>query len=62
MDVSLHDFGIHAAVAQASGPAIVFDVHNDAPATHEFVVVRTDDRRRPAADRRRTASAWMRTP
>lgn len=41
VDVSLHDFGIHAAVAQASGPAIVFHVDNTSPVTHEFVVVRT---------------------
>jgi uncharacterized cupredoxin-like copper-binding protein len=42
VDVSLHDFGIHTAVAQASGPSIVFHVHNTSPVTHEFVVVRTD--------------------
>ena len=42
VDVSLHDFGMHTTVVQASGPSIVFHVRNTSPVTHEFLVVRTD--------------------
>jgi len=39
-----HDFRIDAAAATIPAGTVTFVVHNDAPATHEFVLVRTDDR------------------
>ena len=38
-----HDFRIDASAITVASGTVSFDVHNDAPATHEFVVVRTDD-------------------
>jgi hypothetical protein len=42
VNVVLHDFRIDSATAVSSNADVVFHVHNLAPATHEFVVVRTD--------------------
>jgi uncharacterized cupredoxin-like copper-binding protein len=38
-----HDFRIDASTESVAAGIVVFQVHNDAPATHEFVVVRTDE-------------------
>jgi uncharacterized cupredoxin-like copper-binding protein len=40
--VTLKDFDITAAEPTVRAGHVVFEVHNDAPMTHEFVVVRTD--------------------
>jgi uncharacterized cupredoxin-like copper-binding protein len=42
VDVTLHDFRIDTATPSVVGGAVVFHIRNAAPATHEFVVVRTD--------------------
>ncbi len=42
VNVALHDFKIDSATPVSSDRNVVFHVHNLAPATHEFVVVRTD--------------------
>ncbi len=41
--VRLVDFQMHASTTTAPAGPVTFGIHNDAPATHEFVVVRTDD-------------------
>jgi uncharacterized cupredoxin-like copper-binding protein len=38
-----HDFWIKSSAVTVPAGTVAFQVHNDAPATHEFVVVRTDD-------------------
>lgn len=53
VDVTLKDFSIHASTPSAKAGPVVFNVYNQGPATHEFVVVRTDlpaDRLPIAAD------------
>ncbi len=53
VDVTLKDFSIHASVPSVKAGPVVFNVYNQGPATHEFVVVRTDlpaDRLPIAAD------------
>lgn len=42
LDVTLHDFHITSAEQTVAAGNVVIQVHNDAPMTHEFVVVRTD--------------------
>jgi len=42
VDVNLKDFGITPTEQTIAEGDVVFRVHNDAPVTHEFVVVRTD--------------------
>jgi uncharacterized cupredoxin-like copper-binding protein len=42
IDVTLKDFRIDSATASVAAGDVGFRIHNDAPATHEFVVVRTD--------------------
>jgi uncharacterized cupredoxin-like copper-binding protein len=42
VDVTLKDFHITPTQQAAAAGDIVFRVHNDAPVTHEFVLVRTD--------------------
>ena len=42
VDVSLHDFRIDTARTEMPSGTVTLVVHNRAPATHEFVVVRTD--------------------
>src|SRR6476659_8733544 len=42
VDITLGDFRIDNATPSVDGGDVVLQVHNDAPATHEFVVVRTD--------------------
>lgn len=42
VDITLRDFRIHSSTPSVAGSEVVFRVHNDAPATHEFVVVPTD--------------------
>jgi hypothetical protein len=42
IDLTLRDFHIDVATALASPGPVVLRVHNDAPVTHELVVVRTD--------------------
>src|SRR5438045_8783781 len=42
VDVTLRDFHINTATPSVTSGDVVFEVHNEAPATHEFVVVRTD--------------------
>jgi len=42
VDVTLRDFHMDNATPSAASGDVVLQVHNDAPATHEFVVVRTD--------------------
>ena len=43
VEIHEHDFRIDASAPSVAAGKVVFQVHNDAPATHEFVVVRTDD-------------------
>jgi uncharacterized cupredoxin-like copper-binding protein len=40
---TLRDFRISASATTVRSGIVVFHVHNDAPVTHEFVLVRTDD-------------------
>lgn len=40
--VTLKDFSIRTSTATVAPGNIVFDIYNRGPATHEFVVVRTD--------------------
>ena len=42
VDLTLHDFHIDAATQQVPSGRVLFHIHNAAPATHEFVVVRTN--------------------
>ena len=42
VDVTLRDFHIQTAEQTVAAGHVVFRVQNDAPMTHEFVVVRTD--------------------
>lgn len=42
VDVALKDFHIQTTEQTVAAGSVVFQVHNDAPMTHEFVVVRTD--------------------
>jgi uncharacterized cupredoxin-like copper-binding protein len=42
VDVTLKDFRITPTEQTTATGDVVFRVHNDAPVTHEFVVVRTD--------------------
>jgi len=42
VDVTLKDFHIETAEQTVAAGNVVFQVRNDAPMTHEFVVVRTD--------------------
>lgn len=39
---TLHDFRISASTTTVRSGTVVFQVHNDAPVTHEFVLVRTN--------------------
>jgi uncharacterized cupredoxin-like copper-binding protein len=53
VNVTLKDFSIRSSMAIADAGPVEFDVYNQGPATHEFVVVRTDipaDRLPIAAD------------
>jgi uncharacterized cupredoxin-like copper-binding protein len=43
VEIHEHDFRIDASAGTVPAGTIAFQVHNDAPTTHEFVVVRTDD-------------------
>jgi uncharacterized cupredoxin-like copper-binding protein len=42
LDFTLVDFSIKGVPASAPGGSFVVHVHNDAPVTHEFLVIRTD--------------------
>jgi uncharacterized cupredoxin-like copper-binding protein len=42
VDITLRDFHIDTATRSVAGGDVVLQVANDAPATHEFVVVRTN--------------------
>ena len=42
VSVSLHDFRISAATTNVAAGTVTFVVHNRAPATHEFVILRTN--------------------
>lgn len=42
VDLTLKDFDITASTTRTDPGKVVFHVTNDAPVTHEFVVVRTD--------------------
>jgi uncharacterized cupredoxin-like copper-binding protein len=42
VSVTLHDFRIDSATSVSSDQDVVFQIHNQAPVTHEFVVVRSD--------------------
>ena len=42
VDITLRDFHIDTATPSVTVGDVVLQVHNDAPATHEFVVVRTN--------------------
>ncbi len=42
VDITLKDFHIDSPTPSVAGGDVVLQVHNDAPATHEFVVVRTN--------------------
>src|SRR5207247_9511013 len=42
VDVTLKDFHMDNRTSSVTGGDVVLQVHNEAPATHEFVVVRTD--------------------
>jgi uncharacterized cupredoxin-like copper-binding protein len=42
VDITLKDFHIDTATASLAAGDVVLQVHNEAPATHEFVVVRTN--------------------
>jgi uncharacterized cupredoxin-like copper-binding protein len=42
VDVRLKDFAIHASEAVVPAGSVELNVYNAGPATHEFVVVRTD--------------------
>jgi uncharacterized cupredoxin-like copper-binding protein len=42
VDITLKDFHIDNGTASVTGGDVVMQVHNEAPATHEFVVVRTN--------------------
>ncbi len=42
VDVTLNDFRIDSPTPSVAVGDVAFRIHNDAPATHEFVVVRTD--------------------
>jgi uncharacterized cupredoxin-like copper-binding protein len=43
VNVTLHDFNMNPTVSNAKSGRVTFRVHNDAPMTHEFVVVQTND-------------------
>jgi uncharacterized cupredoxin-like copper-binding protein len=42
VDASVEDFAIHAPSSVAAEGQVTFRIYNKGPATHEFVVVRTD--------------------
>jgi uncharacterized cupredoxin-like copper-binding protein len=42
VNVTLHDFKIESSTAVSDQTGVVFRVENQAPVTHEFVVVRSD--------------------
>jgi uncharacterized cupredoxin-like copper-binding protein len=42
VDITLKDFHIDNTTPSVAGGDVVLQVHNEAPATHEFVVVRTN--------------------
>lgn len=42
MSVTLKDFSIRTSTPTVDAGLVAFDVYNTGPATHEFVVVRTD--------------------
>jgi uncharacterized cupredoxin-like copper-binding protein len=42
LNVTLHDFKIESSASVVSDTDVVFRVQNPAPATHEFVIVRSD--------------------
>jgi uncharacterized cupredoxin-like copper-binding protein len=42
VDASVEDFAIHAQSTLAADGQVTFRIYNKGPATHEFVVVRTD--------------------
>jgi uncharacterized cupredoxin-like copper-binding protein len=42
VNVTLHDFRIESSTSASSTTDVVFQIHNRAPATHEFVIVRSD--------------------
>jgi uncharacterized cupredoxin-like copper-binding protein len=53
VSVTLRDFSIRASTSTVAAGTVVFNIENRGPATHEFVVVRTDlphDRLPTAAD------------
>ena len=42
VDVTIRDFSIRTSTPTVNAGQIAFDIYNQGPATHEFVVVRTD--------------------
>jgi uncharacterized cupredoxin-like copper-binding protein len=42
VNVTLHDFKIESSTGASSDTNVVFRVQNQAPVTHEFVIVRSD--------------------
>lgn len=40
--VTLHDFEVTLDASSTSAGSVSFDIHNDGPSTHEFVVFKTD--------------------
>jgi uncharacterized cupredoxin-like copper-binding protein len=53
VDVTLRDFSIRTSTSTVAAGTVAFSIDNRGPATHEFVVVRTDlphDRLPAAAD------------
>jgi uncharacterized cupredoxin-like copper-binding protein len=42
VDVTLKDFSIRTSTPSVDAGQLAFDVYNRGPATHEFVVIRTD--------------------
>ncbi|MDP9330652.1 MAG: hypothetical protein M3P11_08460 [Actinomycetota bacterium] len=42
VNITLHDFRIDSSTSVSGDGNVVFEIHNQAPVTHEFVVVRSD--------------------
>jgi len=42
VSISLHDFRIDSSISTTTSTDVIFEVHDLAPATHEFVLVRSD--------------------
>jgi uncharacterized cupredoxin-like copper-binding protein len=42
IDATVQDFAISLGESDVTSGEVTFDIHNDGPSTHEFVVVRTD--------------------